>query len=256
MPRGRRRPTGDRPQSMPARRRLVTAHRSRTGEGGPWPREVTCPRRPEDGEFRVCIAHRAPARVGGRRPLLVGSPDPATGPGCPQFRNGAGLGLAYPPAVRDLRVVVVGLVVGTTLLSRLLGEGRGQRHPAVDERRRDHRGAARPSGPADFPVPDEARTKDAAGAEAFLRYWIDLLNRQQAIPAGQPLRDLGPECQECLRIAQQLRRRRRSRTAVRRRRTRLHDWRLPRSIDGDTAIVSFGARAGSRVRSWTPRGTT
>ncbi len=56
-------------------------------------------------------------------------------------------------------------------------------------------------GPADFPVPPEARTKDAAGAEAFLRYWIDLLNRQRAIPAGQPLRDLGPECQECLRIA-------------------------------------------------------
>jgi hypothetical protein len=50
-------------------------------------------------------------------------------------------------------------------------------------------------------VPDEARTKDAAGAEAFLRYWIDLMNHQRAIPAGQPLRDLGPECQECLRIA-------------------------------------------------------
>jgi hypothetical protein len=56
-------------------------------------------------------------------------------------------------------------------------------------------------GPPDFPVPPEARTQDAAGAEAFLRYWIDLLNRQQSIPAGQPLRDLGPECQECLRIA-------------------------------------------------------
>jgi hypothetical protein len=56
-------------------------------------------------------------------------------------------------------------------------------------------------GPADFPVPSEARTQDAAGAEAFLRYWIDLLNRQRAIPAGQPLRDLSSECDECLRIA-------------------------------------------------------
>ncbi|MGY1737033.1 hypothetical protein [Geodermatophilus sp. SYSU D00684] len=56
-------------------------------------------------------------------------------------------------------------------------------------------------GPADFPVPPEARTQDAAGAEAFLRYWIDLLNRQRAIPAGQPLRDLGPNCDECWRIA-------------------------------------------------------
>jgi hypothetical protein len=57
-------------------------------------------------------------------------------------------------------------------------------------------------GPADFPVPDEARTKDAAGAEAFLRYYIELANRQQAALDGQPLRELGPECQECLRIAQ------------------------------------------------------
>jgi hypothetical protein len=56
-------------------------------------------------------------------------------------------------------------------------------------------------GPADFPVPPEARTQDAAGAEAFLRYWIDLIDRQRAIPAGQPLRDLGPDCHDCLRIA-------------------------------------------------------
>ncbi len=57
-------------------------------------------------------------------------------------------------------------------------------------------------GPADFPVPDEARTKDAAGAEAFLQYWIDLLNRQRSVPDGRSLRDLGPECQNCQRIAQ------------------------------------------------------
>lgn len=59
-------------------------------------------------------------------------------------------------------------------------------------------------GPADFPVPDEARTKDAAGAEAFARYYIELLNRQQAVPDGQPLRDLGPDCQHCQAIAQRL----------------------------------------------------
>ena len=58
-----------------------------------------------------------------------------------------------------------------------------------------------PLGPPDFPVPDEARTKDAAGAEAFVRYYIDLLNRLQAIPAGGPLRELSPECATCLRIA-------------------------------------------------------
>jgi hypothetical protein len=59
-----------------------------------------------------------------------------------------------------------------------------------------------PMGPADFPVPAEARAKDAAGAEAFAGYWIQLVNRQRGIPAGQPLRDLGPDCQECLRLAQ------------------------------------------------------
>jgi hypothetical protein len=57
-------------------------------------------------------------------------------------------------------------------------------------------------GPADFPVPDEARTKDATGAKAFAYYWVDLLNRQREVPDGQPLRDLGPECEECVRIAQ------------------------------------------------------
>ena len=56
-------------------------------------------------------------------------------------------------------------------------------------------------GPAEFPVPDEARTKDAAGAEAFLRYYIELINRQQSVPAGEPLRELSPECETCLRIA-------------------------------------------------------
>ncbi|MCV2488295.1 hypothetical protein OF117_02885 [Geodermatophilus sp. YIM 151500] len=59
-----------------------------------------------------------------------------------------------------------------------------------------------PLGPPDFPVPDEARTQDEAGAEAFLRYYIELINRQQAVPDGQPLRDLGPDCRECHVIAQ------------------------------------------------------
>jgi hypothetical protein len=50
-------------------------------------------------------------------------------------------------------------------------------------------------------VPDEARTKDAAGAEAFMRYYLELADRQQALLDGQPLRILGPDCAECLRIA-------------------------------------------------------
>jgi hypothetical protein len=60
-----------------------------------------------------------------------------------------------------------------------------------------------PLGPADFPVPDEARVKDEAGAEAFLQYYIDLFNRQIAVPDGRPLRELGPDCLECQRIARE-----------------------------------------------------
>jgi hypothetical protein len=103
--------------------------------------------------------------------------------------------------VRDLRWAVAGLIVGTTLLS-----GCSEKVEANDTlpttSAAETTEALPPVGPADFPVPDEARTKDAAGARAFLDYWVALLNRQQAIPAGQPLRDLGPDCHECLRIAQ------------------------------------------------------
>jgi hypothetical protein len=36
-----------------------------------------------------------------------------------------------------------------------------------------------------------------------MRYYVELSNRQQELLDGQPLRDLGPDCQECLRIARQ-----------------------------------------------------
>jgi Family of unknown function (DUF6318) len=118
----------------------------------------------------------------------------------------ARLGAAYSPAVRDLRGsgAVRGAVVGLLLATALLS-GCAEKQEARDTL---PTASAAPTtealpelGPADFPVPDEARTKDAAGAEAFLRYYIELINRQRAIPAGQPLRDLGPECQTCSRIA-------------------------------------------------------
>jgi hypothetical protein len=119
------------------------------------------------------------------------------------------LGPAYSPAVRDLRGsglvrgIVVGLLVGTALLS-----GCSQKTEANDTLPSTSTAPTAEDlpqlGPADFPVPDEARTKDAAGAEAFARYYVELLNRQQAIPAGQSLRDLGPDCQDCLAIAQRL----------------------------------------------------
>lgn len=58
-----------------------------------------------------------------------------------------------------------------------------------------------PLGPADFPVPDEARVQDKAGAEAFLRYFVAMLNRQQSATDGEPIRRLAPDCPDCLAIA-------------------------------------------------------
>jgi len=121
----------------------------------------------------------------------------STVPGRPRLAR------AYPPHVPDLRWVVAGLIVGTTLLS-----GCSQKVEASDTLPSTSAAktteALPPMGPVEFPVPAEARKKDAAGAKAFLYYWVDLLNRQQAIPDGKPIRDLGPDCNECLRIARVL----------------------------------------------------
>lgn len=97
---------------------------------------------------------------------------------------------------------MVGLVVGIAVLSGCVAKAPASTSlPAPTSRATPTTAALPPLGPPDFPVPAAARTKNAAGAEAFVRYWIALLNKQQTIPAGQPLRQLGPHCSECLRIA-------------------------------------------------------
>jgi hypothetical protein len=153
------------------------------------------------------------------------------------------LGPAYSRRVPDLRgprplrATAVGLLVGTALLT-----GCSQRTEANDTLPPTSSGptseALPPVGPADFPVPDEARTKDAAGAEAFLRYYIDLSNRQQTLLEGQPLRDVGPQCQECLRIAQNF-----DEAAAASYRYEGGELTInelaPPLVEGDTAVISF-----------------
>jgi hypothetical protein len=108
--------------------------------------------------------------------------------------------LKRPGAV--LLRLVVGLSVGIAILSGCSGKQEASTSlPAPTSKAAPTTATLPPLGPPDFPVPAAARTKDAAGAEAFTRYWIDLVNRQRAIPAGQPLRELGPHCSDCLRIA-------------------------------------------------------
>ncbi|MGY1703263.1 hypothetical protein ACI79C_01720 [Geodermatophilus sp. SYSU D00697] len=58
-----------------------------------------------------------------------------------------------------------------------------------------------PLGPEDLPMPDEARTQDAAGAEAFVRYYIDLINRTSTVMDAAPLREFSDGCRDCDRIA-------------------------------------------------------
>src|SRR4051794_7705910 len=97
------------------------------------------------------------------RPCERRSPDAAKRRGLSTVPVRRGLGPAYPPAVRDLRVVVVGLVVGTALLTGC--SEKVEANDTLPSKSAAEATEALPEvGPADFPVPDEARTKDAAGA--------------------------------------------------------------------------------------------
>lgn len=137
-------------------------------------------------------------------------------------------------------MAVVGLVVGTALLTGCSEKDEANSTlPSTSAAETTE--ALPPVGPADFPVPDEARTKDAAGAEAFLRYYIELANRQQELLVGQPLRDLASECQECLRIARNF-----DDAAIAGQRYEggaitLNDV-SPAYLNGDKASLVFGAR--------------
>ncbi|TFV59850.1 hypothetical protein E4P41_11045 [Geodermatophilus sp. DF01-2] len=58
-----------------------------------------------------------------------------------------------------------------------------------------------PLGPPDLPMPAAARTPDAAGAEAFVRYYIDLINRTSTVMDAALLREFSDRCDGCNRIA-------------------------------------------------------
>lgn len=63
-----------------------------------------------------------------------------------------------------------------------------------------------PLGPADFPVPDEAREQTEAGAEAMAAYYLDLIDRTKG-QVGTPdldadsMRALSDGCEVCDQIA-------------------------------------------------------
>ncbi|MCW2535371.1 MAG: hypothetical protein JWQ26_1070, partial [Modestobacter sp.] len=101
-----------------------------------------------------------------------------------------------------LAQVAAGVLVGVAVLA-----GCSSKEPANDTLPTPSATSAEasetlpPLGPADFPMPAEAREKTPAGAEAFLRYYIDIYNRaQQQLDAG-PLRDLSQNCETCNALA-------------------------------------------------------
>ena len=58
-----------------------------------------------------------------------------------------------------------------------------------------------PLGPPDFPMPPEAREQTPAGAEAFLRYYLDVYNLAQAKLDSTYMNQLSQSCQTCDRLS-------------------------------------------------------
>jgi hypothetical protein len=97
--------------------------------------------------------------------------------------------------------LAAGLVAATAVLT-----GCSEKQPASDTLPSQTAAAETtpelpPLGPEDMPMPDEARTQDAAGAEAFVRYYIELINRTSTVMDAEPLRTFSDGCPDCDRIA-------------------------------------------------------
>lgn len=58
-----------------------------------------------------------------------------------------------------------------------------------------------PLGPPDFAVPVGAREQTPAGVEAFVRYYVELINRTSQAMDPQYLRQFSDGCEACSRIA-------------------------------------------------------
>ncbi|SFL91493.1 hypothetical protein SAMN04488085_12236 [Geodermatophilus ruber] len=98
--------------------------------------------------------------------------------------------------------LVAGLAAGAAVLSGCSDKQEASDTlPSASAEASPTEAALPPLGPADLPMPDEARTQDAAGAEAFVRYYIDLINRTSTVMDAAPLREFSDGCTECDRVA-------------------------------------------------------
>src|SRR3954454_3779547 len=96
--------------------------------------------------------------------------------------------------------MVAGLAVATAMLG-----GCAAKHEASDTLPSASETSAPPSleplGPADFPMPDEARHQTEAGGLAFANYYFALSNHLLETRDSMPLRELTRDCELCDQLA-------------------------------------------------------
>ncbi|TYP90831.1 DUF6318 family protein [Blastococcus xanthinilyticus] len=96
-----------------------------------------------------------------------------------------------------------------------------------------------PLGPADFPVPQEARAETPDGAVEFVRYYV-ALTKHLALNSADPtpLVDLSQDCRTCIRIAQSFEADLAAQYSYRDYEYEFDEY-GPALINGDTAEVGF-----------------
>src|SRR3954470_12140999 len=129
---------------------------------------------------------------------------------CPQAGSEGVVGLRSLPGIGEhngrttVRRRSLRMVAGLTVATALLG-GCAAKHEASETLPSASETSASPSlqplGPADFPVPDEARVQSDAGARAAARYYLSLTTYAFHTLDTDPLRDLSRNCEFCTNLA-------------------------------------------------------
>ena len=103
--------------------------------------------------------------------------------------------------MRRVRLAVAGLVAVAALAGCSGGEEAAQTLPSTSRTAASPSPTLPPLGPADFPVPPEARQQTPDGVKAFTDYYISLINRLETDLDSRYLKALSSACTECDRIA-------------------------------------------------------
>jgi hypothetical protein len=100
-------------------------------------------------------------------------------------------------AVRGATALLVGVAVLTGCSD---GATANETLPPISSSPAETTESLPPLGPPDLPMPAEAREQTPAGAEAFIRYYMDVYNWAQAHMNVTYMRQLSRDCDTCARI--------------------------------------------------------